>query len=68
MRDELGSTNKDAPFIEGDWIEMFDERYLVLKNYGNRGRVRLINTQMIIDPFYWSFQGMEARRVKRNVT
>jgi hypothetical protein len=66
MRNAIGTTNKEEPFKREEIITLFDEEYVVLKNYGTRGRVRLINTHMSIDPFYWSFQGMEARRVKRN--
>jgi Mn-dependent DtxR family transcriptional regulator len=67
MRNAMGTTNKEEPFKREEIIEYADEEYVVLKNYGTRGRVRLLNTHMIIDPFYWNFQGMEARRVKRNV-
>jgi hypothetical protein len=66
MRNALGTTNKEERFSVGELIQMFDEEYVVIKNYGTRGRVRLINTNMIIDPFYWEFQGMKARRVIRN--
>lgn len=66
MMDIRGTTNKDSPFKENDVITMFDEYYIVLKNYGTRGRVRLVNTHFVIDPFYWEFQGIEARLVKRN--
>jgi hypothetical protein len=66
MRNEYGTTNKDDRFLPGEEIEMFDEAYIVIKNYGTRGRVRLLNTTLIIDPFYWEFQGAVARRVKRN--
>lgn len=67
MRNALGTTNKEEPFKEGDCIEMFDDQFLVLKNYGTRGKVRLLHTHLVIDPFYWEYQGMQAKRVERDV-
>lgn len=63
----MNTTNREQMFQSGDVIEMFEEAYLVLKNYGTRGRVQLLNTTLIIDPFYWEFHGMKAERVKRVV-
>lgn len=67
MRNALGTTNKEERFSVGELIQMFDEEYVIIKNYGTRGRVRLLNTTLIIDPFYWEYQGIEARRLERNV-
>lgn len=63
MRNILGTTNKEEHFKPGELINMFEEDYIVLKNYGTRGRVRLLNTTLVIDPFYWEFHGTEAKRV-----
>jgi Mn-dependent DtxR family transcriptional regulator len=64
MRKVLGTTNKEERFKENELVEFCEDEYVVLKNYGSRGRVRMLNTHMVIDPFYWEFQGMAARRVK----
>jgi hypothetical protein len=65
MRNIKGTTNKERPFRQDEIIEYSDDLYVVLKNYGNRGKVRLLNTYLTIDPFYWEFDGTEARRVKK---
>lgn len=67
MRNELGTTNKEQPFQEGEEVDFCGESFVVLKNYGSRGRVMPLGETLIIDPFYWEYQGMQVRRVKRKV-
>jgi hypothetical protein len=67
MRNELGTTNKEEAFKEGEEVDFCGESFIVLKNYGTRGKVRPLGENYTIDPFYWEYQGMEVRRVKRNV-
>ena len=65
MRNMLGTTNREERFRENEIISYADELYIVLKNYGTRGKVRVYDSLVQIDPFYWDYQGEEARRVIR---
>lgn len=53
-------------FVEGDVIEFCGESFIVLENYGDRGRVQEDCTNgAVIDPFYWEFDGHACKLVKR---
>lgn len=54
-------------FKSTDIIEFCDEKYLVLENYGNSGKVQVYPNGIIIDPFYWNFSGTLCNLVKRDL-
>lgn len=55
------STNHDRPFVPGETVEFAGERYEVLANHGESGRVRDGDT--VIEPFRWVFEGEAVVRV-----
>ncbi|MNK73659.1 hypothetical protein D3C87_931570 [compost metagenome] len=45
-------------FKQGDIIIYCDEEFVVLKNHGDRGRVKEnYDDGFVIDPFYWEYDG-----------
>lgn len=60
---------KNMDFKTYDIIEYADDFFMVLKNYGYKGRVQEYFleecwcTGEIIDPFYWVYEGLECRLV-----
>jgi len=56
----------EADFEYGDIIEFCGDRFLVLENHGDRGKVveyPTSNSAVEIDPFYWEFEGVQCIRV-----
>ena len=54
---------QQATFNRGDIVEFCDERFLVLENHGNSGRVQEHPGGEVIAPFYWSFEGASCVKV-----
>lgn len=57
------STNDDKPFEQWERIEYCDDHFVVLANYGRTGRVSVPGEGKVIDPFYWTFEGVACTRV-----
>ena len=56
----------EADFQYGDIIEFCGDRFLVLENYGDRGKVVEYpkgEDPVEIDPFYWEFEGSKCVKV-----
>lgn len=60
---------KDMDFKTYDIIEYADDYFMVLKNYGSKGRVQEYfpggRVGEIIEPFYWVYEGLECRLVSQ---
>ena len=58
---------KNMDFKKYDIIEYAGDYFMVLKNYGHKGRVQEYfpggNVGEIIDPFYWVYEGLECSLV-----
>lgn len=58
---------KNMDFKRYDIIEYAGDYFMVLKNYGHKGRVQEYfpggNVGEIIDPFYWVYEGLECSLV-----
>lgn len=52
-------------YKHGDIIEFCGDSFMILKNYGESGRVQEYfqggNMGIIIDPFYWKFENEECK-------
>lgn len=48
---------------DGSVIEMFDEQYTIIKNYGLRGTVSTICGTEQVNNFYWSYQGEKSKLI-----
>jgi len=60
----MSTTNAEKPFEPGENIEFCDDEFVVLENHGNTGKVREAGKGgQVIEPFRWTFQGAECRRV-----
>lgn len=60
-------TNDDFPFRPGEIIEYAGDRFTVIENRGDRGKVQEYPDGDIVDPFYWTFEGSVSRRVLMGV-
>jgi hypothetical protein len=61
----MTTTNQEKPFEPGETIDFCDDHYIVEANHGKSGTVREPGqTGVQISPFYWTFQGVDCRRVK----
>lgn len=53
-------------FIPGDIIEWAGDKFEVLENHGDSGKVKEYPDGEIIQPFYWVFEGEKCKLWKRN--
>lgn len=55
----------ETDFKPGDLISFCDEEFVVVENYGTSGRVRILDEQGEISPFYWRYNGEECKLLRR---
>ena len=53
----------EADFKYGDIIEFCGDRFLVLENYGESGKVVEYPEGETIESFYWEFEGTKCVKV-----
>jgi hypothetical protein len=51
-------------FKKGDVIEFAGDRFTVLKNSGDSGKVQEFPDGAIVEPFYWEFEGEDCVLIK----
>ena len=52
----------EKPFEPGDLIQYAGDKFTVLENRGDRGKVQEYPDGCVVDPFYWDYEGEKCRR------
>lgn len=52
------------PFENGDLITYAGDKFTVLENHGDSGKVQEYPDGDIVEPFYWNYEGEKCRRVE----